>query len=88
MQGKSCFKPILKKAFGDTQEYCKVKIILNPKAETENDVVKHLNFIVDRLVNVYGEKENYDFMVRFRKIITTEAEHQSCILGYSQQYGG
>jgi len=29
---------------------------------------RHLNWIADRLVNVYGESENVDFVLRLREI--------------------
>ena len=31
---------------------------------------EHLQFIHDRIVNVYGESENVDFLIRLRKIIS------------------
>ena len=30
---------------------------------------EHLQWIHDRIVNVYGENENVDFLIRFRTII-------------------
>lgn len=29
----------------------------------------HLNWLFDRMINVHGENENYDYMRRFREII-------------------
>ena len=33
---------------------------------------KHLQWIHDRIVNVYGENENLDFLIRLRKIIENQ----------------
>ena len=30
---------------------------------------EHLQWLHDRIVNVYGESENVDFLIRFREII-------------------
>ena len=30
---------------------------------------EHLQWLHDRIVNVYGENENVDFLIRFREII-------------------
>lgn len=30
---------------------------------------KHLQWLHDRIINVYGESKNVDFLIRFRKII-------------------
>lgn len=30
---------------------------------------EHLQWLHDRIINVYGESENIDFLIRFRKII-------------------
>ena len=32
---------------------------------------EHLQWIHDRIVNVYGESENVDFLIRMREIIKT-----------------
>ncbi len=32
---------------------------------------EHLKWIHDRIVNVYGESENVDFLIRMREIIQT-----------------
>ena len=34
-----------------------------------NKDIKHLQWIHDRLINVYGESENVDFLIRLREII-------------------
>ena len=33
---------------------------------------KYLQFLHDRMVNVYGESENVDFLIKFREIINSE----------------
>jgi hypothetical protein len=35
---------------------------------SEEDI-KHLQWIYDRMVNVHGENENYDYMIKFKEII-------------------
>ena len=35
-----------------------------------SSISEHLQFIHDRIVNVYGENENVDFLIRLRKIIS------------------
>ena len=37
-----------------------------PKKMSDSE---HLQWIHDRIVNVYGENENVDFLIRFRTII-------------------
>ena len=49
-------------------------INLNPLTSLQNyynDMKKseHLQWLHDRIVNVYGESENVDFLIRFREII-------------------
>ena len=38
---------------------------------SKEDMTKseHLQWLHDRIVNVYGESENVDFLIRFREII-------------------
>ena len=38
---------------------------------SKKDMTKseHLQWLHDRIVNVYGESENVDFLIRFREII-------------------
>jgi hypothetical protein len=31
--------------------------------------IEHLKWLYDRMLNVYGENENYDYMIRFKNII-------------------
>jgi hypothetical protein len=31
--------------------------------------VNHLEWIYNRMINVYNENENYDYMIRFKNII-------------------
>ena len=31
--------------------------------------IKHLQWVYDRMVNVHGENENYDYMIKFKEII-------------------
>ena len=42
--------------------------LLKPKKMSEEDR-KHLQWIHDRLVYVYGESENVDFLIKMREII-------------------
>ena len=35
---------------------------------------EHLQWIHDRMVNVYGESENVDFLIKFREIIKEQKE--------------
>jgi hypothetical protein len=44
--------------------------------------IKILTFIYDRMINVYGEKEGYDYMTAFSKIIDKQ---QLTIPNVSQQ---
>ena len=39
------------------------------KPKTKMSDSEHLQWIHDRIVNVYGENENVDFLIRFRTII-------------------
>lgn len=32
-------------------------------------MIEHLEWIYDRLVNVHGEREEYDYMIKLREII-------------------
>ena len=42
---------------------------------------EHLQWLHDRIVNVYGESENVDFLIRFREIIKgiKDSEDIQCI---------
>ena len=53
-----------------TQEEC-IGFIdgFNEKNISEDDI-KHLNFIFDRLCVVHNENVNYDYMIKFKEIIT------------------
>ena len=31
--------------------------------------IEHLQWVHDRIINVYGESENVDFLIRMRKIL-------------------
>ena len=35
---------------------------------------EHLQWIHDRIINVYGESRNVDFLIRFREIINEQKE--------------
>jgi len=37
---------------------------------------EHLQWIHDRIINVYNESENVDFLVRLREIIKTTKENE------------
>jgi hypothetical protein len=37
---------------------------------------EHLQWIHDRIINVYNESENVDFLIRLRKIIKTTKESE------------
>lgn len=39
-------------------------------AYSEKDA-NHLEWLFERMVNVHGENPNYDYMIRFRKVIET-----------------
>ena len=41
----------------------------NELNKTKMSDSEHLQWIHDRIVNVYGENENVDFLIRFRTII-------------------
>ena len=48
----------------------KSKVMPPPSLTKENrGDRKHLQWIHDRLVNVYGESENVDFLIKMREII-------------------
>jgi hypothetical protein len=38
---------------------------------------EHLQWLHDRIVNVYGESENVDFLHKFRKIIKTIQDNEN-----------
>lgn len=42
---------------------------------------EHLQWLHDRMVNVYGEDKDIDFLIRFRKIITDLKETEE---GYQE----
>jgi hypothetical protein len=37
----------------------------------KNDETIVLNFLYNRLIEKYGENENYDYMIKFREIINS-----------------
>ncbi len=37
---------------------------------------EHLQWLHDRLINVHGEKENFDYMIRLRKIISRRRKRE------------
>ena len=37
---------------------------------------EHLQWIHDRIINVYNENENVDFLIRMREIIKTTKENE------------
>lgn len=37
---------------------------------------EHLQWIHDRIINVYNESENIDFLIRFREIIKTTKDSE------------
>lgn len=41
---------------------------------TNQEGLNHLQWIFDRMVNVHNENPNYDYMIKFKDIIT-EIEH-------------
>jgi len=41
---------------------------------SEKDI-KHLQWIYDRMVNVHGENENYDYMIKFKEIIEQQKKY-------------
>jgi len=45
-----------------------MKLPLKEKSERNKDK-EHLEFIYARLIHVYQEQENIDFMIKFKKII-------------------
>jgi hypothetical protein len=45
-----------------------MKLPLKDKGESNRDK-EHLEFIYARLIHVYQEQENIDFMIKFKKII-------------------
>ena len=49
-------------------------------AKTENS--EHLQWIHDRIVSVYDESPNVDFLIRLREIIKEEKEHEENIEKY------
>ena len=43
--------------------------LATPKIKTKISDIEHLQWLHDRIVNVYGENKNVDFLIRFRTII-------------------
>ena len=46
-----------------------MQMLKKKKTKTKMSDSEHLQWIHDRIVNVYGENENVDFLIRFRTII-------------------
>jgi len=38
--------------------------------------IEHLQWIHDRIIHVYGESENVDFLIRIRKILNQNKEDE------------
>ena len=38
--------------------------------------IEHLQWVHDRIINVYGESENVDFLIRMRKILNQNKEDE------------
>ena len=73
VENPSCEEIEVKKGFADGSTYgydfLSYKIII-PKEEPMKQTDKaHLQWIHDRIVNVYGENENVDFLIKMREII-------------------
>jgi hypothetical protein len=79
VENPSCEEVEVKKQYvtplGDIVDFCydnerlNYKIII-PKEEPMKQTDKnHLQWIHDRIVNVYGENENVDFLIKMREII-------------------
>jgi hypothetical protein len=74
VKNPSCVEVEVKKGFADGSAYgydfLSYKIII-PKEEPMKQTDKaHLQWIHDRIVNVYGENENVDFLIKMREIIS------------------
>ena len=41
--------------------------------------IEHLQWIYDRIIHVYGESENVDFLVRMRKILNQNKDDEKDI---------
>ena len=50
-------------------EACEYADAQEEETKTKMSDSEHLQWIHDRIVNVYGENENVDFLIRFRTII-------------------
>lgn len=46
--------------------------------------IKHLEWVYERMKYVHNEKENYDYMIKFREIL--EALRQPPVSGQSEQF--
>jgi hypothetical protein len=57
--------------------YCGVYLIVSRNMINKNmndqnineKYVKHLQWLYDRMANVYGENKDYDYMIKFKEII-------------------
>jgi hypothetical protein len=56
--------------------YERLKKVIKTPFKKENEMLKNdetivLNFLYNRLIEKYGENENYDYMIKFREIINS-----------------
>jgi hypothetical protein len=56
--------------------YERLKKVIKTSFKKENEMLKNdetivLNFLYNRLIEKYGENENYDYMIKFREIINS-----------------
>ena len=58
--------------------YERLKKVIKTPFKKENEMLKNdetivLNFLYNRLIEKYGENENYDYMIKFREIINSRS---------------
>jgi uncharacterized protein YdcH (DUF465 family) len=49
-----------------------------------DDEIKHLEWIYGRMANVHGENINFDYMIKFKKIIDEQKEVNEKIKKFEQ----